>query len=371
MFLKLFSPSVPDLQRELVLDLVVDAARNGYAARLGDRLDACRDVHPVAEQVSTLHDHVAQVDADAKPHPLVFGQVFVAGAQRRLDLGGAAHGLHGAGKLRQDGVARGIEDPAAVRLEQLVENLAVAAQGAHGALLVLAHEPAVAVHVGHQDRRQPALDGCSVTRVGRIPLHCAKLLTAVSQTPCDRRALRADEADSLLLQQRHIECDVGLRPIGRGVVEGEFSGQAGRRIGGERERRGRHGTGILEALIVQRNPVIQALAGAEVDGHAIADGALHAHHGLAGSDLGADIGGRENEMADRYLRIKVVRTFDKPPELDRGRGRATLALVGQDTAGRVARSRCVKRDGEHERDAAAGEPPIRNLHPGTSLVHAF
>src|SRR5689334_6852633 len=54
-------------QAGMLANLVVDASRDAYAARLGDALDPRGDVHAIAQQIRAVHDHVAQVDADAKP----------------------------------------------------------------------------------------------------------------------------------------------------------------------------------------------------------------------------------------------------------------------------------------------------------------
>src|SRR6185312_4859475 len=91
---------------ELARDLVVDARGDADAAGLGDALQARRDVHAVAEQIVALHHHVAQVDADAECEPLLLGQRFVAGLQRRLDLDRTAQRLHRARELLEHGVDR-------------------------------------------------------------------------------------------------------------------------------------------------------------------------------------------------------------------------------------------------------------------------
>jgi hypothetical protein len=56
------------LEREvkLRLDLIVDVAGDADAARLGEALQAGRDVDPVAQDVAVLDDDVADVDPDAK-----------------------------------------------------------------------------------------------------------------------------------------------------------------------------------------------------------------------------------------------------------------------------------------------------------------
>ena len=56
-------------ERQLLLDLIVDSPGDRDAARLGKAFDARRDVHAVPVDPLALHDHVAEVDADAKLQP--------------------------------------------------------------------------------------------------------------------------------------------------------------------------------------------------------------------------------------------------------------------------------------------------------------
>ena len=73
----------------------------------GQTLQPRGNVHPVPIDPLALDHHVAQVDADAKLHPAL------RQANRRfrslnvlLDLDGALHGIHDAGKLGQQVIAR-------------------------------------------------------------------------------------------------------------------------------------------------------------------------------------------------------------------------------------------------------------------------
>jgi hypothetical protein len=50
-----------------VADVVIDCIRNEYPTRLRQRLQPRRDIHPVAENVLLLNDHVAQIDTDTEP----------------------------------------------------------------------------------------------------------------------------------------------------------------------------------------------------------------------------------------------------------------------------------------------------------------
>ena len=56
---------------------VANGTRHGDAARLGQGLDACREVHAVAEDVLVLvvDDDFTQVNTDAEQHALLLAQL--------------------------------------------------------------------------------------------------------------------------------------------------------------------------------------------------------------------------------------------------------------------------------------------------------
>src|ERR1700758_745085 len=72
----------PERQRQLVADLIVDAARNADPAGLRRCLQPGRDIAPFAEQVSFLHHDIAEIDADPNPHLPLRRELVVARAQR-------------------------------------------------------------------------------------------------------------------------------------------------------------------------------------------------------------------------------------------------------------------------------------------------
>jgi hypothetical protein len=73
---------------ELRLDLIVDVARDADTARLGEALEARRDVDAVAVDVVVLDDHVAEVDADAEPDTLLGRPVRFVLGHSALNCGG-------------------------------------------------------------------------------------------------------------------------------------------------------------------------------------------------------------------------------------------------------------------------------------------
>ena len=51
---------------ELPFDVLPHLTGNTYSARLGDPFQTHRDVHPITEDVASVYDNVADIDADAE-----------------------------------------------------------------------------------------------------------------------------------------------------------------------------------------------------------------------------------------------------------------------------------------------------------------
>jgi hypothetical protein len=96
-----------------------------------------------------LHDHIADMHADAKTHLLFFGERFLH-CDRALD------GIDRTGEIGDDAVAGAAEDAPAIGRDAPVEDRAAGGQPAQGADLVLPHQPAVAFDIGREDRRELA-----------------------------------------------------------------------------------------------------------------------------------------------------------------------------------------------------------------------
>ena len=101
-------------KRQPVANVVVDGIGNEHPSRLGQRFEPRRDIHPIAENVVFLNDHVAEVDADVKSDALFLSHLGLALGHAALDLHGAPHGIHDALELRQQAVAGVLYDPASV-----------------------------------------------------------------------------------------------------------------------------------------------------------------------------------------------------------------------------------------------------------------
>ncbi|MGY3156261.1 hypothetical protein ACVW0V_005401 [Bradyrhizobium elkanii] len=143
---------------QAIADLIADRAGNADAAGLGQRLQAGRDVDAVAEDVGTVNDHVAKIDADAKLHPARRRDVGVALRHPALNLGRAQHRIDDAMKFDQQAVAGGLDDAAAILGDGRIDQLdAMGFEARKGARLVSLHQAAIADHVGGEDRSEPAL----------------------------------------------------------------------------------------------------------------------------------------------------------------------------------------------------------------------
>ncbi len=95
--------------------------------------------------------------ANAQLHRLVDGTARVLRGGRGLHRDGALHGIDRAGKVGDDAVAGGVEDPTTMRRDQFVDDGAACLQPGERADLVARHQSAVAGNVGGEDRGQFAL----------------------------------------------------------------------------------------------------------------------------------------------------------------------------------------------------------------------
>ena len=152
---------------QLVLDLDADRRRDADTARLGERLEPCGDVDPVAVNVVVLDDDVAEVDADPERDAPVLRHTRVALGQALLHLDRALHRLDHARELDQRAIAHQLDDAAVVLGDlRFDEFLAMRLERCERARLVGRHEPRVADHVRSQNRCQPALH-CRLLPAGR------------------------------------------------------------------------------------------------------------------------------------------------------------------------------------------------------------
>ncbi len=93
-------PEILKGQRDLVCDSLLHIARDTDGTGLGEGLQPCGNVYPITQKVAiALHD-IADGDADAEMHLPVRREGEIAGAERFLDVDGAARGFHRTGEFR-------------------------------------------------------------------------------------------------------------------------------------------------------------------------------------------------------------------------------------------------------------------------------
>ena len=116
------------------------------------------DIDAVAHQIAVaLLDDVAEMNADAELDAAVVRHAGVALDHRVLHFDGAAHGVDDAAELDERAVAGALDDAPVMHGDGRIDQIAAQRpQPRQRAILVRAGEPAVADHVGGQDRRELA-----------------------------------------------------------------------------------------------------------------------------------------------------------------------------------------------------------------------
>src|SRR5262249_17733177 len=143
--------------------ILLHPARDADPAGLGEALEPRRHVHAVAVDVVALGDDVPDIDPDAKRDALFRSRLALATGDHALDLDGRAQRVDHAGELRQQPVAGGLDDAPPVLGDLGIDELAPQRpQPGKRALLVRAHQAAVAGHIRGKDCREPALDALVV-----------------------------------------------------------------------------------------------------------------------------------------------------------------------------------------------------------------
>jgi hypothetical protein len=106
----------------------------------------------------------------------------VAGAQGFLDVDRAAHCFHRAGKFGQHGVARRVEDAAAIARDEIVGHLTVGGETPQRLFFILGNQSAVTGNVGCEYRRDLAFhDSPGSVRYARA---CRERLVGATRKGC-------------------------------------------------------------------------------------------------------------------------------------------------------------------------------------------
>ena len=143
---------------QLAADLEADAGRTRDAAgrRMGQHARGQIDV--VSVEIVTLHQHVAEVDADAEADGAVGGKLRIGGSQPVLDFECRLRRLQRAGEFGEKALAHGLEDAAIVARHGGIEDgEPVLAERRERRFLVGLHQPAEAHDLGRHDGCEPPL----------------------------------------------------------------------------------------------------------------------------------------------------------------------------------------------------------------------
>jgi hypothetical protein len=172
---------VGDGEIEPPLDLPIGVLGQADRARHANAFEPGGDVDPVAHQVAVaLLDHVANVNPDAEFDSPVLRHAGVALDEAVLNLDRTAHRIDHAAELDQAAVAGALDDPPMMRGDGGVDQVAPQAPKARErAILIRSREPAIADHIGDQDRSNlPRLAHSSGSPALRRPSNSAGRLGA-------------------------------------------------------------------------------------------------------------------------------------------------------------------------------------------------
>ena len=103
--------------------MVVHCPGNANATGRCERLQTRSDIHTVAEDVVLLDDHVAEIDADAKPDASLVWHLRFAVNHASLHLDRTAHCINDTRKFRQHTVASVLYGPAPMLLDLRINQL--------------------------------------------------------------------------------------------------------------------------------------------------------------------------------------------------------------------------------------------------------
>src|SRR5690242_10324611 len=153
-----------EFETELILDLIVYYTRNHDAAGIGKAFQPRRHVDAVAENVVTIDDDIADIDADAKLDAFLSRNIGIAFNHAALDVDGAAHRVDDTSMLDEHAVAGGLDDTAAVFGNlRIDEFFAMSLKLAERAFLIETHQLAVTGNV--------ACPYCSKSAINTIFCH--------------------------------------------------------------------------------------------------------------------------------------------------------------------------------------------------------
>ncbi|OWK22682.1 hypothetical protein AJ87_43985 [Rhizobium yanglingense] len=123
------------------------------AADVGQLLDPRSNIHTITKNILLVKNDVAEVDPDPEFDPPILRHVRITPLHTLLDLHGALYRIRNALEFDKHAVTRGLNDVTLVLRDRGVHQFdSVSFQAGERACFIHLHQPAVACHVGRQDR---------------------------------------------------------------------------------------------------------------------------------------------------------------------------------------------------------------------------
>jgi hypothetical protein len=153
-------------------------------AWLGKALKPRRHINAIAKYVISLHNHIANIDANAKANAPAFINVCIATLHSLLHHDGAAHRVNDRRELDKESIAHGLNDASLVLRDQRINEFpAMSVERGKGSFLINPHKPRIPRHVrgknrGESPRRPGIWAHVRFLRLGRIPMarQCVAIL---------------------------------------------------------------------------------------------------------------------------------------------------------------------------------------------------
>ena len=144
---------------DLVPLLVAHDPADANATGFGQSFEPGGNVDPVAIDVASVPDDVADIDPHAELDPAIGRHTGVSLCHLALHFDSPTHRIDDTGEDEEQPIPGGFDDATAVFLDLGIGQLAAKRlQRGEGPLLVSPHQPRVAGYVGGKDRCEPTVD---------------------------------------------------------------------------------------------------------------------------------------------------------------------------------------------------------------------
>jgi len=129
-------------EAKFVAHLVAYDPAYANPAGFGQGFEPCRDIDPVAVDIASVSDYIAEIDPHTEFDAAIQRHISVSLGHRALHFDGAAHRVDNAGELDEQPVAGSLDDAATVFLDLGIAQLTSdRLQFGKGTFLIRAHQP--------------------------------------------------------------------------------------------------------------------------------------------------------------------------------------------------------------------------------------